>query len=187
MAAVPLDGLEETVRSRESNWANFIVDQMRRAFGEENADLAFINGGTLRIDDIISDATSFSRMSGVRSDSVPILRYTTMTRRRIQDRHGGRLSRRTGNAGLFPAGLGFSCLRRPKPERVRSHRQPAGAGGQTAGRKLTQTKTYSVVVQRFSLWRWRRLRHPEGSSGIENRIGAEVPCAGRNSASAGPR
>ncbi len=33
-AALPLDGREVTVRNEESNWGNFIADQMRTAFGE---------------------------------------------------------------------------------------------------------------------------------------------------------
>ena len=58
-AAVPLDGREVVVRSTESNLGNFIADQMRGAFGEPDADLAFINGGTLRIDDYIAGDITF--------------------------------------------------------------------------------------------------------------------------------
>ena len=45
VAAVPLDGREEAIRSTETNWGNFVVDQMRTAFDEMPADLAFINSG----------------------------------------------------------------------------------------------------------------------------------------------
>ena len=58
-AAVPLDAREVTIRNEESNWGNFIVDQMRRAFGEPVADFAFINSGTLRIDDYIAEDVTF--------------------------------------------------------------------------------------------------------------------------------
>ncbi len=45
---------EEAVRNQESNWGSFIADQMRTAFpGNKPADIAFINGGSLRIDDVV--------------------------------------------------------------------------------------------------------------------------------------
>jgi len=53
-AAVAMDATEEKVRNAENGWGNFIVDQMRGAFGEPAVDFAFINSGTLRIDDTIS-------------------------------------------------------------------------------------------------------------------------------------
>lgn len=59
VAALPLDGREVTLRNVESNWANFIVDQMPDAFGEPAADFAFINSGTLRIDDFVTDDITF--------------------------------------------------------------------------------------------------------------------------------
>lgn len=50
-SSVTLDALETTVRERESNWGNWLVDLMRNAFPELRADVAFLNSGTLRIDD----------------------------------------------------------------------------------------------------------------------------------------
>jgi 2',3'-cyclic-nucleotide 2'-phosphodiesterase (5'-nucleotidase family) len=42
------------VRNEESNWGSFIADQMRYALpGKQPADIAFINGGSLRIDDTV--------------------------------------------------------------------------------------------------------------------------------------
>ncbi|MCH8945088.1 MAG: bifunctional metallophosphatase/5'-nucleotidase [Proteobacteria bacterium] len=58
-AAVRLDAREVTIRNEESSWANFIVDQMRSAFGEPAADFAFVNSGTLRIDDYIAEDITF--------------------------------------------------------------------------------------------------------------------------------
>jgi len=54
-AAVPLDGREVAVRNADSNWGTFIADQMRTAFRGPAADLAFVNGGTLRIDDFVAE------------------------------------------------------------------------------------------------------------------------------------
>ena len=58
-AAIRLDAREVTIRNEESSWANFIVDQMRSAFGEPAADFAFVNSGTLRIDDYIAEDITF--------------------------------------------------------------------------------------------------------------------------------
>ncbi|MFQ6007114.1 MAG: bifunctional metallophosphatase/5'-nucleotidase, partial [Woeseia sp.] len=58
-AAVRLDAREVKIRNAESNWGNFIADQMRTAFGEPAADFAFVNSGSLRIDDYIADDITF--------------------------------------------------------------------------------------------------------------------------------
>ena len=58
-AAIRLDAREVTIRNEESSWANFIVDQMRAAFGEPAADFAFVNSGTLRIDDYVAEDITF--------------------------------------------------------------------------------------------------------------------------------
>lgn len=46
-----LDGSEETVRDRESNWGSWLADQMRGAFPDLRADVAVMNGGGIRVDD----------------------------------------------------------------------------------------------------------------------------------------
>ena len=50
-SAVALDGTEETVRNAESNWGNWLADQMRTAFPDVRTDAAVLNGGAIRIDD----------------------------------------------------------------------------------------------------------------------------------------
>jgi 2',3'-cyclic-nucleotide 2'-phosphodiesterase (5'-nucleotidase family) len=50
----PLDGREETVRDAESNWGSWLADQMRGAFPDMPADVAVLNGGAIRIDDVFS-------------------------------------------------------------------------------------------------------------------------------------
>lgn len=52
----PLDATEETVRNAESAWGNWLADRMRRAFPTQMADVAVLNGGSLRIDDVIRDS-----------------------------------------------------------------------------------------------------------------------------------
>lgn len=59
---VPIDASEETVRSAESNWGNFLTDVMRGAFADVEADMAIINGGALRLDDRIPGEIRFEHL-----------------------------------------------------------------------------------------------------------------------------
>jgi len=143
MAALPLDGREVTVRNEESNWGNFIVDQMRGAFGEPS-DLAFINGGTLRIDDFVEDDILFEDIGRTFGFS-SFLRKTTMTgaefRRVMEAGYRGF----GPSKGYFPQVSGFRiCIDRSRNEgdRIVSLQVPADAGWQ----EIAADKDYSVVV-----------------------------------------
>lgn len=52
----PMDATEEAVRNSESAWGNWLADRMRRAFPTQAADVAILNGGSLRIDDVLRDS-----------------------------------------------------------------------------------------------------------------------------------
>jgi 5'-nucleotidase / UDP-sugar diphosphatase len=47
-----MDATEETVRNAESAWGDWLADQMRAAFPTVPADVAVLNGGAIRIDDV---------------------------------------------------------------------------------------------------------------------------------------
>ncbi len=142
-AALPLDGREVTVRNVESNWGNFIVDQMRGAFGEPS-DLAFINGGTLRIDDFIEDDILFEDIGRTFGFS-SFLRKTTMTgaefRRVMEAGYRGF----GPSKGYFPQVSGFRvCIDRSRNEgdRIVSLQVPTDSGWE----EITVDELYSVVV-----------------------------------------
>ena len=126
-AALPMDAREEQIRSSESSWGNFIADQMRVAFGEPVADLAFLNSGTLRLDDIIEDDILFEDIGRTFGFS-SFLRYTTVTGaefKRIMEAgyRGGPYAQ-----GYFPQVSGFRvCVdhSRPEFERIVSLQVPA--------------------------------------------------------------
>ena len=149
-AAVVLDAREVTVRNMESNWGNFIVDQMRGAFGSEQADLAFINSGTLRIDDFISGDITFEDIGRTFGFS-SLLRYTTLSgaefRATLENGYRG-----SGpSKGYFPQVSGFRvCVDRSRPEgaRIVSLQLPADDGW----REIEPDTDYDVVVSDF-LWR----------------------------------
>ena len=115
-ATLPMDAREEQIRSGESSWGNFIADQMRVAFGKPQADLAFLNSGTLRIDDFIEDDILFEDIGRTFGFS-SFLRYTTVTGsefRRVMEAgfRGGPFAQ-----GYFPQVSGFRvCVDRSRAE-----------------------------------------------------------------------
>ncbi len=146
-AAVPLNALEEVIRSTETSWGNFIVDQMRVAFGEPHADLAFINSGTLRIDDVIDDDILFEDIGRTFFFS-SFLRHTTLTGaefKRVMEAgyRGGPESQ-----GYFPQISGFRvCVDPSLPEfdRIVSLQVPGDNGWQ----EIDANREYTVVVPDF--------------------------------------
>jgi 5'-nucleotidase len=145
-AAVRMDAREETIRSQESAWANFIVDQMRSAFGEPSADLAFINSGTLRIDDYIAEDVTFEDIGRTFGFS-SFLRHLVMSgsdfRTLMQAGYRG-----SGSQGYFPQISGFRvCVDRSRPEgdRIIQMQLPVDDGWSD----IDPDKDYLVVAADF--------------------------------------
>ena len=146
-AAVPLDGREFAIREGETNWGNFVVDQMRLAFGQPHAELAFINSGTLRIDDYIVDEIRFEDIGRTFGFS-SYLRYLTLSGREFRAILEAGFRGNTPGLGHFPQVSGFRVCadrRRPEGSRIVSLQVPA-AGGWT---DIEPDREYSVVVPDF--------------------------------------
>jgi len=58
-----MDATEETVRGAESPWGSWLADQMRTAFPTRPADVAVLNGGALRIDDVFGDTLRWEHLA----------------------------------------------------------------------------------------------------------------------------
>lgn len=115
-AAVPLDGREMAVRNAESNWGNFIADQMRSAFGDPPAELAFVNSGTLRIDDFIADDITFEDIGRTFGFS-SYLRYMTISGNDFRDLLEAGYRGVGPSKGYFPQISGFRvCINRARPD-----------------------------------------------------------------------
>ena len=146
-AAVPMDVTEEQVRSSENGWGNFIVDQMRGAFGKPPADLAFINSGTLRIDDYVAGDILFediARTFGFSSN----LRYMTISGSEFREVMEAGYRGSAGNQGYFPQVSGFRvCVDRSLPDgsRIVSLQVPADDGWQ----EIEAETEYELVVPEF--------------------------------------
>ncbi|MGB5344894.1 MAG: 5'-nucleotidase C-terminal domain-containing protein [Woeseia sp.] len=145
-AAVPLDGRETAVRSGESNWGVFIADQMRAAFGKP-AQLAFVNGGTLRIDDYIIDDVSFEDVGRTFGFS-SFLRHMKITgadfRKLLEAGYRGA----GPSKGYFPQISGFRvCVDRSRPslQRIVSLQVPTDSGWQ----ELEPAREYTLVAPDF--------------------------------------
>jgi 5'-nucleotidase len=145
-AALSLDAREVTVRNEESNWGNFITDQMRAAFGEPS-DFAFINGGTLRIDDFIEGDILFEDIGRTFGFS-SYLRLTTLTGDEFREVMEAGYRGHGPSKGYFPQVSGFRvCVDRSRNEgdRIVSLQVPADDGWE----EIVADKEYSVVVSDF--------------------------------------
>jgi 2',3'-cyclic-nucleotide 2'-phosphodiesterase (5'-nucleotidase family) len=145
-AAVPLDGREVAIRNEETSWGNFVVDQMRGAFGEPS-DLAFINGGTLRIDDFIEDDILFEDIGRTFGFS-SFLRQTTMSGAEFREVLEAGYRGFGPSKGYFPQVSGFRvCVDRSRNEfdRIVSLQVPAGERWM----EIDDDTVYSVVVPDF--------------------------------------
>ncbi|MFQ5610334.1 MAG: bifunctional metallophosphatase/5'-nucleotidase, partial [Woeseiaceae bacterium] len=149
-AAVVLDGREVTIRNVESNWGNFVVDQMRTAFGDEPADLAFINSGTFRIDDVIAGDITFEDIGRTFGFS-SFLRYVRLSGSEFRQVLEAGYRGSGPSKGYFPLVSGFRvCVDRSRPdgERIVSLQVP----GDTGWAEIGADTQYDVVVSDF-LWR----------------------------------
>jgi 5'-nucleotidase len=116
VAALPLDGREVTIRNDESNFGNFMVDQMRIAFGVPVADLAFINSGTLRLDDFIAGDITFEDIGRTFGFS-SFLRYMTINGGDFRTLLEAGFRGVGPSKGYFPQVSGFRvCVDRSRPD-----------------------------------------------------------------------
>ena len=170
--AFPLDATEETIRNSETSWGNFIADQMRRAFGEPLADLAFINSGTLRIDDYIADDIRFediARTFGFTS----YLRYLPITGAEFRQLMEAGYRGEGSSKGYFPQVSGFRvCVDRSRPslKRIVSLQVPDEDGWQ----EIATDREYVLVIPDFLFGGGDGYQVPEHRKTLASRPGSEL-------------
>ena len=131
-AAVPLDAREVTIRNEESGWGNFVVDQMPAAFGEPVADFAFVNSGTLRIDDYVAGDITFEDIGRTFGFS-SFLRHMTINGAAFRNLLEAGYRGEGPSKGYFPQISGFRvCVDRSQPDgqRIVQLQKPTAAGWQ---------------------------------------------------------
>jgi len=146
-AGVRLDVREESVRNEESAWANFIVDQMRTAFGEPAADFAFVNSGTLRIDDYIAEDITFEDVGRTFGFS-SYLRHLVLSGSEFKALIEAGYRGFGPSKGYFPQISGFRvCVDRSQPDgdRIIQLQRPVESGWDD----IEPDKDYLVVAPDF--------------------------------------
>ncbi len=140
---VPLNAKSKQSRTEETNIGDFIADAFRVVTG---ADVALVNGGSIRADDIIpagelTEREVFSMLPY--ADPVVKLEVTGATLRKALE-HGVAQSAESSEPGRFPqvSGLRFSFdAKRPAGSRVTE----VTVGGQP----LDDNKTYTLATSSF--------------------------------------
>ena len=100
-----------------ASWGNFVVDQMRDAFGEP------ASGSRVHQQRHIANRRLHRQTTFAFEDIGRTFGFQLFSPLhdghgcRIHGNHGGGLSRRRPKPGLFPAGFRLSCLRRSQPPR----------------------------------------------------------------------
>ncbi len=171
-AAFPLDATEETIRNNENAWGNFIVDQMLMAFGEPAADFAFINSGTLRIDDFIADDIRFEDIGRTFGFS-SFLRYLNMTGAEFRQLMEAGFRGTGQSKGYFPQVAGFRvCVDRSRKSgsRIVSMQVPAGDSWQ----EISAQREYMVVIPDFLFLGGDGYQVPEKRREQASRAGSEL-------------
>lgn len=143
-ASTRMDASEEVVRNQESAWGNWLADQMRTAFPTVPADIGVLNGGAIRIDDVITGEIRWEHLA--RTFGFPTrvglvwlrgrdIRETVLERSVGGGRGEGRF--------LQVSGLRFAFDRsRPANQRVTSVEVQRG----TAWEPLDDNRVYVVAV-----------------------------------------
>jgi 2',3'-cyclic-nucleotide 2'-phosphodiesterase (5'-nucleotidase family) len=169
-AAFPLDVTEETVRNRETAWGNFIVDQMLTAFGEPAADFAFINSGSLRIDDYILADIRFEDIGRTFGFS-SFLRYMTMSGAEFRQLMEAGFRGTGRSKGYFPQIAGFRvCVNRSRPSgsRIVRLQLPVDGGWQD----VEANTEYAIVMPDFLFRGGDGYTVPKGQ--VASRTGSEL-------------
>jgi 5'-nucleotidase len=140
---VPLDARDETNRTRETNLGSFIADAFRQ---ETGADVALINGGSIRADVIYNpgDLTKREVISILPFPNPVIKLEVTGKVLREALEHGVSRSAEDVQPGRFPqiSGLRFSFdARRPPGERVLEVK--------VNGQPLDDNKKYTLATTTF--------------------------------------
>ena len=171
-AAITIDATEETIRNNENAWGNFIVDQMLTAFGKPAADLAFINSGTLRIDDFVAGDIAFEDIGRTFGFS-SFLRYMTISGGEFRGLMEAGFRGEGDSKGYFPQIAGFRvCVDRSRESGARIvSLQVPGEGG---WKEIEAEREYTLVIPDFLFRGGDGYEVPEARKTGASRIGSEL-------------
>ena len=151
-------------------FARFIVDQMPGAFGKPAADFAFINSGSLRIDDTVAGDITFEDIARTFGFS-SFLRYVTLTGAEFRQLMEAGFRGDGTSQGYFPQISGFRvCVDRSREtlSRIVSLQLPGDEGW----KEIEADREYGLVLPDFLYRGGDGYTLPEGRQG--SRTGAEL-------------
>jgi 5'-nucleotidase len=129
--AVPLDALSKSVRTKETDIGNFIADSYRQAV---NADIGFVNGGSIRADLAYSPGPLTKRdVLSMLPFNNPIVKVE-VSGKTLMDllEHGVARSREDGEPGRFPQVSGLKFV---------------FDAGKLPGQRITQAGVYGKPIE----------------------------------------
>jgi 2',3'-cyclic-nucleotide 2'-phosphodiesterase (5'-nucleotidase family) len=139
------DGTEETVRERESDWGDFLTDNMRNAY--KGTDVALLNGGSIRIDDSICNSIRFEDLERTFAFDTKIVLVKLMgkdLREQLLESSVG--SKRGDGRFLQVSGVSFRRVPVPNDSPTIKDIQVQTATGWTP---LDENKPYVVAVSKY--------------------------------------
>ena len=172
MAKVPFDVTEEMVRSAENAWGNFLADTARTAFGKPATDFAFMNSGSIRIDDYITEDITYEDVARTFGFPSRVRRIELSGADFIELMEAGYRGA-GGSQGYFPQISGFRvCVDRSLPEhdRIVSLQVPADSGWE----EISGEQTYSLILPDFIFGDEDGYEMPEGSRETASLPGPEL-------------
>jgi 2',3'-cyclic-nucleotide 2'-phosphodiesterase (5'-nucleotidase family) len=134
-ATVPLDGRDAPTRSVQTNLGQLIATSMSQSFGDAKIDCAFVNGGSIRIDDELSGEIT----------GVDIFRVLPFGGGINKVEMKGELLERTLQYGRLSAGTGAYLQHHNIEYNVDSKQWKIG------GKRINKNKTYTVVLTDYLL------------------------------------
>ena len=141
------DGTEEAVRDRESDWGDFLTDTMRRTYQGMTADVAVLNGGSIRIDDTICDRITFENLERTFAYETPVV-FVKLKGKELKeyllDSSAG--SKRGDGRFLQVSGVSFRRDRSAGASEVVKDLEMQSAKGNSA---FDASKTYIVAVNKY--------------------------------------
>jgi 2',3'-cyclic-nucleotide 2'-phosphodiesterase (5'-nucleotidase family) len=165
-----LDATEETVRNETSNWGTYLANQMRKAYGNEEAQIGILHGGAIRIDDQFCGKLRFEHLErtfGFKTEVVYVKLSGADLRRHILEHAVG--GKRGDGRFLQVAGIKFDFNRRLMTgERVFNIRVQKGVDWE----ELDDRTVYSVAVPKYLYGGGDEYKFTEKTTGVF------IPCPG---------
>lgn len=141
------DATEEAVRTRESNWGSFLADNMRKPYSNITADIAVLNGGSIRLDDTFCDRIKFEHLERTFAYDSPIV-LVKLSGKNLKEQIFDSYTNTKRGDGRFlqVSGVGFRRELTPDGKNVITDLKVRSPKGDVP---LNENQAYIVAVPKF--------------------------------------